>query len=208
MRWAVTCGRWYVFCVVDDRRWAGGGRFRGLRAHGGYWRGCGRRAWGLLELLEHATEWASSWDPAPTPAPSAQLLAAQLQLEPLWPAGWVFKLKSSKLSSFHPLASQLVPFWPNSAPSYSNVISYISHFLYLILCPVVEKINSLSTKYLEAERSLWMHILIPVVIIIGLYLYTSKSFYLYWEYKRDIKWIYEATAMMIFIEFSSNSSNI
>jgi len=73
--------------VVDDRRWAGSGRFRGLRAHGGYWRGCGRRAWGLLELLEHATEWASSWDPAPTPAPSAQLLAAQLQLEPLWPAG-------------------------------------------------------------------------------------------------------------------------
>jgi len=118
----MTCGRWHVFCVVDDRRWAGGGRFRGLRAHGGYWRGCGRRAWGLLELLEHATEWASSWDPAPTPAPSAQLLAAQLQLEPLWPAGWVFKLKSNKFSSFHPLASQLVPLWPNSAPSYSNVL--------------------------------------------------------------------------------------
>jgi len=73
--------------VVDDRRWAGGGRFRGLRAHGGYWRGCGGRARGLLEFLEHATEWASSWDPAPTSAPSAQLLAAQLQLEPLWPAG-------------------------------------------------------------------------------------------------------------------------
>lgn len=172
MRWAVTCGRWHVFCVVDDRRWAGSGRFRGLRAHGGYWRGCGRRAWGLLELLEHATEWASSWDPAPTPAPSAQLLAAQLQLEPLWPAGWVFKLKSSKVSSFHPLASQLVPFWPNSAPSYSNVISYTS----LILCLVVGRINSLSTEHLEAERSLRMHFLIAVVIVIGIYMCISDSF--------------------------------